>query len=58
MAARFNPNDNEPSRDELKGKSNLEKNDFLALVIAAVSVFLPIVLLFVAIVAVIAFVLF
>lgn len=58
MPARYNPEKDDPSPEELKGKANLEKNDFLALVIAAATVFLPIALLFIGIVALIVFVVF
>lgn len=56
--ARYNPRQDDPSPEEIKGKANLEKNDFLALVIAASTVFLPIALLFAGIIALIVFLVF
>ncbi len=55
---RFDPRQDVPDPSELKGKANLEKNDFFALVIAATTVFLPIALLFIGIVAIIVFIVF
>ena len=44
---KYNPKTDDPNSEELEGKANLEKNDFLALVIAALTVFMPILLLFI-----------
>lgn len=55
---RYNPGTDDPSPEELKGKANLEKGDFFALVVAATTVFLPIALLFIGLVALIVFVVF
>lgn len=54
----YDPNSDDPSGEELKGKTMLEKNDFLALVIAAVSVFLPVALLFIGFLLLIVWIMF
>lgn len=55
---RYNPKTDDPNSEELEGKANLEKNDLLALIIAAFTVFMPILLLFVGILLLISFLLF
>ena len=55
---RYIPSNDDPNVEDLKGKVNLEKNDFLALTIAAFTVFMPIILLFVGILLFISFVIF
>lgn len=55
---KYNPKHDDPGKDELDGKANLEKNDFLALVIAALTVFLPVLLIFIGILLIVSFVIF
>ena len=55
---KYNPNSDDPTRKDIEGKANLEKNDFLALVIAAFTVFMPIVFLFVGFLLLIVYLIF
>ena len=58
FSRKYNPSSDDPSSEELEGRANLEKNDFLALVIAAFTVFMPVLLLFIGALLLIIFVLF
>lgn len=58
LGRRFDPTKDVPDPEELEGKRNLEKNDFLALIIAGFSVFLPVALLFIGLLALLIYLIF
>lgn len=55
---KYDPQRDDPGYEDIKGKANLEKNDFLALVIAAFTVFMPVLLLFVGLLFLLLYVIF
>lgn len=55
---KYNPNTDDPSSKELEGKADLERNDLLALTIAAFTVFMPVLLLFIGFLLLILYILF
>ena len=55
---KYNPNTDDPSAEEIEGKVDLEKNDLLALTIAAFTVFMPVLFLFIGFLLLIVFIIF